>query len=71
MRPKLVEWEMCKRVFFFQAEDGIRAVERSRVLGDVYKGRAYYRQGDADLFSRVFYTMSCIGTVTGVIAERL
>ncbi len=27
--------------FFFQAEDGIRDVERSRGLGDVYK-----RQGD-------------------------
>ena len=25
------------RVFFFQAEDGIRDVERSRGLGDVYK----------------------------------
>ena len=24
-------------VFFFQAEDGIRDVERSRGLGDVYK----------------------------------
>ncbi len=26
-------------VFFFQAEDGIRDVERSRGLGDVYKDR--------------------------------
>ncbi len=25
--------------FFFQAEDGIRDVERSRGLGDVYKDR--------------------------------
>mgnify|MGYP000087474441 CR=1 FL=1 len=25
--------------FFFQAEDGIRGVERSRGLGDVYKGQ--------------------------------
>ncbi len=25
--------------FFFQAEDGIRDVERSRGLGDVYKSR--------------------------------
>ena len=25
------------RTFFFQAEDGIRDVERSRGLGDVYK----------------------------------
>ena len=28
-------------MFFFQAEDGIRGVERSRGLGDVYK-RQYY-----------------------------
>ncbi len=26
-------------LFFFQAEDGIRDVERSRGLGDVYKGQ--------------------------------
>ena len=26
-----------KKIFFFQAEDGIRDVERSRGLGDVYK----------------------------------
>ncbi len=28
---------MIRTFFFFQAEDGIRDVERSRVLGDVYK----------------------------------
>ncbi len=27
--------------FFFQAEDGIRDVERSRGLGDVYKRQDY------------------------------
>ncbi len=30
-------------VFFFQAEDGIRDVERSRGLGDVYKRQADYQ----------------------------
>ncbi len=30
--------------FFFQAEDGIRDVERSRGLGDVYK-RQYWTTG--------------------------
>ena len=30
---------MC-RVFFFQAEDGIRDLVRSRGLGDVYKRQA-------------------------------
>ncbi len=27
------------KFFFFQAEDGIRDVERSRGVGDVYKGK--------------------------------
>ena len=31
-----------KKIFFFQAEDGIRDVERSRGLGDVYKRQAKY-----------------------------
>ena len=30
-------------LFFFQAEDGIRDVERSRGLGDVYKRQIAYR----------------------------
>ncbi len=28
--------------FFFQAEDGIRAAQGSRGLGDVFKGKAIY-----------------------------
>ena len=38
-------------VFFFQAEDGIRDLVRSRGLGDVYKRqvrRVFYDQGMAD-----------------------
>ena len=39
-------------VFFFQAEDGIRDLVRSRGLGDVYKRQLYDRvainRGDAD-----------------------
>ena len=31
------ELELCVGVFFFQAEDGIRDLVRSRGLGDVYK----------------------------------
>ncbi len=31
----------CVSFFFFQAEDGIRDVERSRGLGDVYKRQDY------------------------------
>ena len=35
-------------VFFFQAEDGIRDLVRSRGLGDVYKRQGYDRlEGDA------------------------
>ncbi len=30
------------KYFFFQAEDGIRDVERSRGLGDVYKRQDYW-----------------------------
>ena len=37
----------CVRFFFFQAEDGIRDLVRSRGLGDVYK-----RQNAVSLFSR-------------------
>ena len=33
-------WDLC--VFFFQAEDGIRDLVRSRGLGDVYKRQGKY-----------------------------
>eukprot|EP00831_Metopus_contortus_P064952 TRINITY_DN5807_c0_g1_i4.p1 TRINITY_DN5807_c0_g1~~TRINITY_DN5807_c0_g1_i4.p1 ORF type:complete len:150 (-),score=36.18 TRINITY_DN5807_c0_g1_i4:1-450(-) len=36
--------------FFFQAEDGIRDVERSRGLGDVYKRQVYGRIQYVDSF---------------------
>ena len=36
-----VLYDCCRGFFFFQAEDGIRDLVRSRGLGDVYK-----RQGD-------------------------
>ena len=32
-----IRWSACCVVFFFQAEDGIRDLVRSRGLGDVYK----------------------------------
>mgnify|MGYP003380409486 CR=1 FL=1 len=32
---------MCSCLFFFQAEDGIRDLVRSRGLGDVYKRQEY------------------------------
>ena len=36
---------MCLSFFFFQAEDGIRDLVRSRGLGDVYKRQAQDEQG--------------------------
>ena len=35
--------DMCLFFFFFQAEDGIRDLVRSRGLGDVYKRQPGYR----------------------------
>ena len=35
----------CLGFFFFQAEDGIRALVRSRGLGDVYKRQPSDREG--------------------------
>ena len=37
-------FHICGVSFFFQAEDGIRDVERSRGLGDVYKRQVIYLQ---------------------------
>ena len=34
---------VCRFIFFFQAEDGIRDLVRSRGLGDVYKRQARVR----------------------------
>ena len=38
----LVGRRIIKKKNFFQAEDGIRDVERSRGLGDVYKRQDYH-----------------------------
>ena len=45
------EWSisMCLvEFFFFQAEDGIRYLVRSRGLGDVYKRQQHARAGRSD-----------------------
>ena len=34
---------VLSRIFFFQAEDGIRDAQESRGLGDVYKRQSYER----------------------------
>ena len=38
---------MCLVFFFFQAEDGIRDLVRSRGLGDVYKRQVLFLPGGA------------------------
>eukprot|EP00656_Telonema_subtile_P025751 TRINITY_DN27793_c0_g1_i1.p1 TRINITY_DN27793_c0_g1~~TRINITY_DN27793_c0_g1_i1.p1 ORF type:complete len:148 (+),score=17.13 TRINITY_DN27793_c0_g1_i1:24-467(+) len=53
---------MISRVFFFQAEDGIRDLVRSRGLGDVYKRQALEfvanRHWDDTWMARFSYTLS-------------
>ena len=39
-------WCVCGLFFFFQAEDGIRDLVRSRGLGDVYKRQVDDRPGN-------------------------
>ena len=53
----------CVFFFFFQAEDGIRDLVRSRGLGDVYKRQVPYEHidtilitVDTDLSRKAFYT---------------
>ena len=43
-------WSVVTCVFFFQAEDGIRDLVRSRGLGDVYKRQAIDLPGERDGF---------------------
>ena len=55
--------------FFFQAEDGIRDLVRSRGLGDVYKRQMYGLAGKA-LAARVDEVLAQIG-LTGRAKERV
>ena len=41
--------------FFFQAEDGIRDLVRSRGLGDVYKRQEYHCQLAGSLFRQLLH----------------
>ena len=54
-------------VFFFQAEDGIRDLVRSRGLGDVYKRQAYDQEDESLRWQRTpapGSTAQGVGTVT-------
>mgnify|MGYP003381540652 CR=1 FL=1 len=59
--------------FFFQAEDGIRDLVRSRGLGDVYKRQAFIQKFEApvdDLLTPIDYTLADtqIGSGYGITA---
>eukprot|EP00826_Nyctotherus_ovalis_P017221 TRINITY_DN15055_c0_g1_i1.p1 TRINITY_DN15055_c0_g1~~TRINITY_DN15055_c0_g1_i1.p1 ORF type:complete len:117 (-),score=6.30 TRINITY_DN15055_c0_g1_i1:99-416(-) len=51
--------------FFFQAEDGIRDVERSRGLGDVYKRQDYTKY--ESIISTCFLYSFAVSTLTKFI----
>ena len=48
-------------IFFFQAEDGIRDLVRSRGLGDVYKRQTISSNGDTEIGDAIAEAMSKVG----------
>ena len=61
-------------LFFFQAEDGIRDLVRSRGLGDVYKRQLEYGLEDIMKLRPVSYSWTTrpeSGTKLGLIAQEL
>ena len=48
---------ICLTLFFFQAEDGIRDLVRSRGLGDVYKRQRYDRARDFEQLADLAETL--------------
>ena len=57
-------------VFFFQAEDGIRDVERSRGLGDVYK-RQVTKQVCAPPCDIIIVNLKCLLHVKSSVGMAL
>ena len=55
-------------IFFFQAEDGIRDLVRSRGLGDVYKRQ---RLGIAPLYNTFADIHTAVERLRAVVVERL
>ena len=56
-------WYAIMSLFFFQAEDGIRDLVRSRGLGDVYKRQAM--EGAEDGANATVEQLRRVGVVTG------
>ena len=48
-------------VFFFQAEDGIRDLVRSRGLGDVYKRQLLHARGGQSVTRHIGTAKRCLG----------
>ena len=66
VRWSLFRWELA--VFFFQAEDGIRALVRSRGLGDVYKRQVVH---NVELYSgRGGQLVRAAGTGAQILAKE-
>ena len=59
----------CIRVlfFFFQAEDGIRDLVRSRGLGDVYKRQSEYLRLTLTVLTQTMLTTIVLGSVGAVV----
>ena len=60
---------LCSSFFFFQAEDGIRDLVRSRGLGDVYKRQTQHIKG-LDFFNADISAGVSLSTVGDVIPEN-
>ena len=61
----------CLFVFFFQAEDGIRDLVRSRGLGDVYKRQVHARPGLTAAVALVLAVVARVGERVSAVLEVL
>ena len=72
-KVKRVNKEEKQNIFFYQAEDGIRNLVRSRGLGDVYKRQEFERApDDSSLIAAIFRLVHTIkGTSSFIGLDRL
>ena len=55
IRGRSIDGSWEQKLFFFQAEDGIRDLVRSRGLGDVYKRQELFRDHPHEAQLEVFH----------------